>query len=223
MDRCERAQQALWGRAKLPACVSRLAPGIIKARWQHVCSVICRTPTAPVNGRVSPGELSRTLSGLAKLWLPLSLGAILASAAHVVIDFVADVYPGTVSGYLLVALPAALLYGVWVWALLKVRDASVGAIELAAIFALIQAALANGLAGLFPCPPVALWGGEAPCPFSPVQDLAHIGSLAFGLAAYFAIRALKADAREGDALFKRAGFVLLAVHLLLAGVVVGTK
>lgn len=148
------------------------------------------------------------------LWL--SLGAVVASAVHVVIDFVAGVFPATIAGVVLVALPAAVLYAIWIIAVTGTRNGSHGAISAAALLALVQAGLANGLAALIACPPTVFWGGVAACPLAPWQDLAHVASAAFGFLAFARLRQLLPSARAGDAALRRVAIAALVVHLTLA-------
>lgn len=154
-----------------------------------------------------------------RAWLWLSLGAVVASAVHVVIDFAVGVFPASVAGVLLVALPAAVLYAVWIVALTGARNGSRGAISAAAGLALVHAGLANGLAALVACPPTVLWGGVASCPLAPWQDLVHLGSAVFGLLAFARLRQRLPAARAGDAALRWAAGAVLVVHLTLAAIV----
>lgn len=157
-------------------------------------------------------------TGRSASWLLLSVGAIISSAAHVAIDFAAGVYPSDLRGHLLVTVSAVVVYAVWMRALSLVPTGAGGAIRLAAITALVQAGLANGLIGFFPCPPVALWGGEAPCAFSPWQDFAHLGSMVFGIAAFFVLRRHPVTSAPAKTALFRLGVAALVVHTLLAWV-----
>lgn len=138
------------------------------------------------------------------------------------LDFAADAYPSDARGLLLVALPAIAVYAIWCRALALVPSGQAGAIRLAGILALIQAGLANGLAGLFPCPPVALWGGDPPCALAPWQDFAHLGSLIFGVGGFLALRRLTPTG-PGHRRLLWTGISLLVVHTTLAAVVAATN
>ena len=140
--------------------------------------------------------------------------AFVASAAHVAIDFLADVYPWSVSGAL-VAVSAAAVYALWAAALRSARRGSADALRAAALLALVQAALANGVIALVPCPPVALVGAAAPCALAPWQDLAHVASAVAGAVAAWLLR----PARIGPPRRSRltvAAALALATHLALA-------
>ena len=161
-------------------------------------------------------ELAR---GEQRAWLWLSLGAVVASAVHVGIDFAVGAFPRSVAGVSLVALPAAALYAVWVVALAGARNGSLGAISAAAVLALVHAGLANGVAALVVCPPTVLWGGVASCPLAPWQDLSHLASAVFGLWAFARVRQLLPSARAGDAALRWSAIAVLVVHLTLAAIV----
>lgn len=120
------------------------------------------------------------------LWL--SAAAAVTSAAHVVIDFAAGLYPTSLRGLLLVGLSAAALYVVWVIALVEMHKGSTDAVPAASILSLWQAGLANGLVVMVPCPPTVLLGGAASCPLAPWQDLAHVGSFVLGVGASRSVR-----------------------------------
>ena len=126
---------------------------------------------------------SRVEDGRMKRAGMLSAAAILASASHVVIDFLVDVYPLTVPA----VLAAVAVYAAWVVVLARAASGSRPDTTAAAVFALVVAGLANGIAGLVPCPPTALVGGPGSCPLAPWQDLAHIASFGFGVAAFIVL------------------------------------
>lgn len=153
--------------------------------------------------------------------LALSAGALVASAAHVAIDFAADVYPANPVGVTLVAVPATALYVLWAVTLARVSNRDPSAGRAARLLALWQAALGNGLAALFPCPPTVLVGGPPSCALAPWQDLVHVGSLILGAAAFVALRHLHEDVPDNRHL-TRLAVAVLAVHLTLAAVVAVT-
>lgn len=122
-------------------------------------------------------------------WMLLNATALLASLAHVLIDYTMGLY-GKISVVMspLQATTILLICLVYAYWMLMVGWASGGeksALLSLLMLTLIWSLLANGIAGMAACPP--LCSGAFP-----YQDIAHLASLIFGgLAAYTTWRKLR--------------------------------
>lgn len=125
------------------------------------------------------GELTSTQNA----WIAWTAAALLASLAHVLIDFHIGLY-GEASSRVS-SLQAAnlfltsLVYGWWIYAVAVAGSGNGPALVSALVVAALWAFLWNGLIGLMVSPP--------PSSAFPYQDIAHVSSIVFGADASAAI------------------------------------
>ncbi len=110
------------------------------------------------------------------IWLVVGMAAMFFSAMHIVMDFGVGLFDlhGTLSSTEAAILVGVALIQVW-WAVSFVAGAqgNGGGVASAGILGAVWAAMTNGFPIVY-CPPVCT---EA----APLSDLAHVGSIVFGI------------------------------------------
>jgi hypothetical protein len=129
-------------------------------------------------------------------WMLLNAAALMASLAHVFLDYTLGLYgkasmimsPVQATTILLIC----LVYAYWMLLVGWANGGSKSALISLFVLTLLWSLLANGIAGLAACPPLCRGA-------FPYQDIAHLASLIFGgLAAYTTWRKLRRSEGPSD-------------------------